>query len=409
MLRPSLRSVAVFDANSPTALAFTRSLGRAGVPVVVHAHDAWPVARFSRHATSFRRAPDPNEPDVFIPWLRDELRVGRIAIVAPTSDAIAFALAETRDAFPVEVGRALPRRERALDALLKGRFHAACARAGFATPWSFEPSSVEEARDRARELPYPVILKPKSHIGVGLERGAVVHDERELVRAYAPYPAPPGSQRVLARIPSLRLPMIQEYVPGALDSLLSVSGVIGANGRAIAFAGSRKLRQWPPTLGVGVAFESAFDDEAIARGVALAERVLGAGLFELEWIRDARDGALRAIDLNPRAYGQIALDVGRGLDLPLLWYRVAIGEEVPAIGAASAALRWLHAIPDAVEHAVAVTRGPHRLLKAREFLDEHAAPHVDVVHDRRDPLPTLRFATMMLRHPGALVRPFLSQ
>lgn len=407
-MRSPLRSVAVFDADSPTAVAFTRSLGRAGVPVTIHAREAWPVARFSRYATSFRRAPDPNEPDAFIPWLTDELKSGRISIVAPTSDAIAFALAETRELFREEVRRALPTRERALDALLKERFHAACARAGVATPWSFAPASIEEARDRARELPYPVILKPKSHIGVGLERGRVVHGQDELVRAFAPYPGLPGSRRVLERMPSLRLPLIQEYIPGALDNLLSVSGLLGPEGRAIAFAGSRKLRQWPPALGIGVAFESAFDADAIDRGVSLAERILGAGIFELEWIRDPRDGSLRAIDLNPRAYGQIALDIARGRDLPLLWYRIALGDDVPVIGAATTALRWFHAIPDAVEHAVAVTRGPNRWQRAKEFVAERTVAHVDVVHDPTDRLPTLRFATVMLRHPGGLLRPFLA-
>jgi hypothetical protein len=29
------------------------------------------------------------------------------------------------------------------------------------------------------------------------------------------------------------------------------------------------------------------------------------------------------------------------------------------------------------------------------------------VNDRRDPLPTLPFLAVMLRHPGGLVRPFL--
>ena len=38
---------------------------------------------------------------------------------------------------------------------------------------------------------------------------------------------------------------------------------------------------------------------------------------------------------------------------------------------------------------------------------EPRGPHVDVVNDFRDPLPSAPFLAVMLRHPGGLVRPFL--
>src|SRR5439155_241552 len=118
----------------PTALAFTRSLGRAGVPVRVYSQRRWPVARFSKHCGDFALCPDPDDAVRFLPWLEKELRSGRIELVAPTSDLIAFYLAELSDAIAGELRRRLPAPTAVLESLFKNRFDAACARLGFRVP-----------------------------------------------------------------------------------------------------------------------------------------------------------------------------------------------------------------------------------------------------------------------------------
>src|SRR5204862_334025 len=84
-------------------------------------------------------------------------------------------------------------------------------------------------------------------------------------------------------------------------------------------------------------------------------------------------------------------DIERGHDLPLLWYRSATGEAMQPCGPARQDLYWRHGVPHAV----------HR------FTQPHAKPalrHVDIVHDWSDPLPSIPFLALMLRHPRRLVR-----
>jgi predicted ATP-grasp superfamily ATP-dependent carboligase len=390
--------VGIFDADAPTALAFTRSLGRAGIPLRVYSPRRWPVARLSKHCTDFARCPDPANAADFMPWLERELLEGRIQLVAPTSDLIAFYLAELGQAFAPELR--LPAPAAVLDALFKDRFDAACARAGVRTPWAAYPASIEEACDRAGAYSYPAILKPKSHVGVGLERGNVVRDAEELRRAYRRYLIPPGQAPAAARYPELTLPMIQEYVPGTLDNLYSVSGVLDG-GRAVAVSASRKAAQWPPTLGIGIEFHCCTDGDLLSRGVEVAGRLLGRGIFEIELIHDGRVGDWVAIDLNPRAHGFISFDVARNNDLPLLWYRLASGLSVEPGGPARNDLVWRHALPFAVRRCV-------NFLKGRAEGGFRGAA-VDIVNDIRDPLPSAAFTAVMLRHPGGLVRPFLKE
>ncbi|GAC1345380.1 MAG: hypothetical protein NVSMB23_21450 [Myxococcales bacterium] len=395
-------TVGIFDADAPTALAFTRSLGRAGVPTRVYSPRRWPVARLSRYCTEFARCPKIEDAARFLPWLEQELRSGRIALVAPTSDLVAFYAAALETSFAPAFRDRLPARAAVLDALFKDRFDAACARLGFRTPWAAYPASVEEAHDRADAFPYPSILKPKSHVGVGLERGQVVRSADELRRAYRRYPIPAAQAAACAPYPELSLPMIQEYVPGTLANLYSVSGVLGPRGQVAAVSASRKTLQWPPTLGIGIEFHASADEELLARGSALASQLLGRGIFEVEFIRDARVGDLVAIDLNPRAHGFISFDIARRNDLPALWYRLATGERVLPAGRAREDLIWTHAVPWQARRWV------HRL-KGRKSAPDAAAPaarSVDIVNDLRDPLPSAPFLAVMLRHPGGLLRPF---
>ncbi|HWE25801.1 MAG TPA: hypothetical protein VG496_17815 [Myxococcales bacterium] len=389
--------VAIFDADAPPALAFVRSLGRAGVPHRVYSHRRWPVARCSRWCKEFARCPDPANAVEFVPWLESELRGGHIDLVAPVSDVVAYHVAMLDDAFAPALRARFEPAEGVLASLFKDRFDAACRQLGFATPWAAFPQSLEEARDCAGSFRYPAILKPKSHVGVGIARGEVVRDAGELREKYREYSLPPVEA---ARHPELALPMVQEYVPRALDNLFSVSGALGAGGEIVAAMASRKIAQWPPTLGIGIEFCALDARELVAQGAALAAGVLGRGIFEVELIRDGRDGRWVAIDLNPRAHGFIRLDIERGADLPLLWYRIATGETVAPVTVLRHDLAWRHGVPYAVQRTVRRLRGAPR--GGAQPLEA-----VDVIHDRADPLPSLPFVATMLRHPGGLVRPFL--
>ena len=141
--------VGIFDADAPPAIAFVRSLGRAGIPVRVYSHRRWPVSRYSLWCEEFARCPDPARGEEFVPWLRDEVRSGRVDLVAPTSDLIAYHVATLRDVFALELRTRFEPAEGVLASLFKDRFDAACRRLGFATPWAAFPRSVEEARDLA--------------------------------------------------------------------------------------------------------------------------------------------------------------------------------------------------------------------------------------------------------------------
>ena len=286
------------------------------------------MARLSRYASGFAACPEPQDADIFLPWLKAEVERGCIDLVAPTSDLMAFYMAEFPECFPKGQMEAMADAEAIRTVLLKDRFDLACQKHDLKAPKTLSPTSVQEAHDLADSLTYPVILKPRSHVGVGWARGAVAHTSEMLRQLFRPYPLRANCQRVIERYPELAWPLLQEYVPRALEHLYSISGILSATGEVLAWAGSQKTRQWPPTLGIGVVFEPWQAQAPVAQGLKFVQAVLKKGIFELELIFDPRTSEYVAVDLNPRAHGHISFDIARHNNLPLMWHQLAKGQRL---------------------------------------------------------------------------------
>jgi hypothetical protein len=136
--------------------------------------------------------------------------------------------------------------------------------------------------------------------------------------------------------------------------------------------------------------------------------VLGTGVFELEVLVDRETGAFGALDLNPRGFGQMSLDIALGNDLPMLWYNDVTGADLPTAPPRARRPRFWHdALGSYVGFGVRVLRGPRRVAIAGHALGRVRAPSVGAMHEWRDPVPGIRFGLGHLRHPRAFVRPFL--
>jgi predicted ATP-grasp superfamily ATP-dependent carboligase len=255
----------------------------------------------------------------------------------------------------------------------------------------------------ALEWGYPIILKPKSHLVVGsAERGRLVRDAAELRRRYYRYKVHPGQEGLAAIYPELCWPLIQQFVPSARRRVYSVSGVKDADGGVLAASVSYKREQWPPDVGVSTVQVACDDERILNAGLQVVNRMLSRGIFELELLADG--DRLYAIDLNPRAFGFIALDMARGADLPWLWFRSTMGETQ----------HWVRQTPNV---ALAARDGMvHFMRRFTARGARNGGPHeerrksplpratIPLLGDWSDPLPKLISHLYLLRHPRNLAR-----
>ena len=292
--------------------------------------------------------------------------------------------------------------------LFKDRFHAAMARVGFPVPPSGAPLTVDEAVELAAELTYPVVLKPRSHAGIGLRRGLVVRNEADLVATFRRFPMATGQDAVLAHDADVTLPIVQHYHELGTIDVVSISGYLARDGSLPALTHSRKVSQSPRRLGVGTMFEPVAPLPCTDAAIAAVREVLGTGVFELEVLVERASGAPAALDLNPRGFGQMSLDIALGRDLPVLWYNDITGSTLRTARPARRAPQFWHdAFGSYVGFAVRFLRGPRRGRIADHAWGRVMAPSVGAMHEWRDPLPGIRFGLGHLRHPRAFVRPFL--
>jgi D-aspartate ligase len=405
------RTVTVFDADIPPGVAFIRSLARAGVAVVVGVSMFATAGRFSHHTTQVRRCPSVRRTDEFVGWLGEELDRGTIDLIAPTSDYVSFCVAEALENAgrkSSDVGH--PDAARVRTALFKNEFATAMDEIGFPTPAWATPSSLDEAQAAAQRIGYPVVLKPRTHAGIGMFRGSVVRSDAELAMCFERQALTAGHTTVLAHDADVGLPIVQRYHDLGTVDVVSITGCLDEDGGVLALGHCRKLSQSPPRLGVGTMFEPIPEPPFTAAAVHAVREVLGSGLFELEVLVDRGTGEFWALDLNPRAFGQISLDIALGNDLPRLWYEELTGTELPSTPAVHPRPEFWHDTASTyAELAVRLLRGPDRRNTLDRARDRLSTPRVGAMFDRRDPLPGLVYGLQQVRHPRSFMKPILAK
>ncbi|MFW2336135.1 hypothetical protein [Ilumatobacter sp.] len=399
-----LPRLAVFDAELPPSIAFARSLGRHGVPVVAYSPRRFATTKLSRHVSARRSCPPVYETDEFVGWLIDEIAADRFDLIAMTSDFAAFNVMEAFERSGT-LPHGYPSPAAVRTCLFKDAFQKEMTSIGFPVPPAFDTTEVDEAIGFARSVGYPVVLKPRSHAGVGIERGTIAHDDDELREFFVPYELDEGQGAVLRHNPQLAYPLVQKLLDSDEHEVVSVTGVLGIDGEVLAVGHSRKLGRWPGRLGVGTIFEPTDPEPFTDHALDAVRSLLGRGIFELEVVVHRPTGEYWGIDLNPRAYGQIALDIGLGNDLPALWYESVTGVELPPVRPSRVQpTYWHQGVPVWVGAAVEVASGSGRADMVRQLYTHQRAPHVGSVSDLSDPLPGLAMGWSLLRHPRSLVR-----
>jgi D-aspartate ligase len=409
--------VALLDNFGSPTLAFASSLGPRGVPLHFYGRGA---GRWSRYSSRRSGCPPVEDANRFLPWLRRRVRSGEIQRVAPTTDLIAFYVSMLREDFAPEVRRTIPPLIELERSLIKTRFGAACARTGQAVPITEAPDDAGAGIATAGRLGFPLMMKPKSHLLVGDERGRLLNDVRELRKYYRPYEIAPGRESLAERYPELLWPLLQKYVPSARTRVFSVSGYKDLDGGIIAASLSCKRRQWPPDTGISTSQISADDARVLSRGLQTVDKLVSCGIFELELLESGPE--LLAIDLNPRAFGFIDLDIARGNDLPWLWFestlRPLTAERATGVAGNGALLTAPPPtpLPPVIECRLPIPYTISRFINTLLGTGSADETGPDAVTASRvipmlgqwsDPLPMLLANMRQLRHPGSLVRPYV--
>jgi len=367
-----------------TGLAVTRSLGRAGVPVLGLDDERGGLGQHSRHLAGLGLVPGPDVADGQA--LADHLAAlgpsfATRPVLMPTNDDWVLALARHRKQLEPHYRYPFAALDVVQRALGKTALYRACEALGVAIPPTWYLDGDASPEQVAAQVPYPCVLKPDDSRGFYTAFRAkvfVVQDAAAFVARCAE-----------AAAYGLTL-VAQQWVSTAPGGFWSVASYLSAGGAARGVFTGRKLEQWPPDFGTSCLADARWDPAIAAAGVAVLRELGYHGISEIEFVQDASDGRLLLLlDINTRAWKWVGLPVAAGVDLPLLAYRDAVGDPFDS-GPQRDGVRWTFLrdyLP--LVRAGAATVPEEQVTKTEwtALLAGRPSDLVDAVHDPDDPEP----------------------
>ena len=349
------------------------SLAKRGVEVHVGDNSSLAMARFSRYVRSFTRLPDFfSEPQKYIDAVGAAMLRSGAKVLLPCFEDVELVIRH-RDLLPADCLIAVPAlddwavAEDKLDYV--ERVHAA----GCPVPETWRVDSREQLQELAKRVAFPLVVKVRMGNGA---RGVEIVDR------------PEGLEEAFFGIvddydlPQHRWPVVQQGLTGKKYKL---DGVFD-RGRCVGTGTYRILR----CKGAGRFGTSTYrinDEFPELTGYCIRafEALNWHGMFNTDWICDD-EGVPRLIDINGRLSGGVAVPTLAGMDLPWLWYQLAIGRETVETlrQQTGVRVRWL--LGDAIGLVEHILAG-----KAREAL-AILRPVPGCRHDDfawSDPLPLL--------------------
>lgn len=311
----------VFALDSMTGLQTARILARRGIPVIA-------IAKDPRHPCCRTRVCDriltADTASVELIHALESLgpTLGRKAVLYPCDDMSVLLVSRHRERLVDWFHVALPAPDVVETLMDKRRFYAFARETGLPVPGTFYLHGEPDAKDAARELTFPCIVKPpiktlqwQRHTTAKVLRAA---DADELVRLY----------RKCAGWAELL--MAQEWIEGPDASLYSCNCYFDGKGEPLVTFVARKLRQWPPEIGTSCLGEECRNDVVLETSLRLFRSANYRGLGYVEMKRDERTGRHYIIEPNVgRPTGRSAIAEAGGVELLYTMYCDAVGSPLP--------------------------------------------------------------------------------
>ena len=315
----------VLDGHLKSALSIVRSLGQKNIPVYVGSERKTGMALHSKYVSGKFMYPSPyRDQDAFVRTIKAEaVRLGGKPVIYACSDATLLLLYEARESLEEYVTLVFPE-ERSMEiAFDKGGTYSLARVSSVPTMTTHLMETREEVERLAKDLVYPVVVKPRHSViwkdGKGIFGSArFVHTPEELLVAFSNY-----------REKTAEAPLIQPYIEGeeyGVEMLVEV-------GKPYAMVTHHRLRSLSPTGGASVLKETMEEGEVRtqleAYATLLVEKLSWTGPVMVEFKIDSDTREPLLMEINGRFWGSLPLSVFSGVDMPYLYYKAVTENEIP--------------------------------------------------------------------------------
>lgn len=268
-------------------MGIVRSLGAAGVPVLVIDTDADSPAMRSRFGAKLVCAK--LEGAGFIDRLLELAKEwDGAAMLFVTEEKSVIAVSENRLRLAPRFHVRMPAHERLMQLMHKQGFQQLAEACAAPVPKTVRLQSLADL-PLAAQLSYPCVFKPSQKdyaYGARFKKAYKVGSAAELDALYREI------HPVTADM------VVQEWIEGADSEIYFCLQYIGADGEPVSSFAGRKIRSWPPRIGGTASCTAAWDDaEQLKEMTSGFFRQVGfTGMGSMEYKRDQRDGRFYMVE-----------------------------------------------------------------------------------------------------------------
>lgn len=304
------------DYIGTTGLPLVRALGRARHECDV----AWPYRRTRRLIRSrfigrlHHVDPPTTHPEAYGQQVLELCRIHRHDVLIPLSLDAVVALLPLHEQLSQVTSCLLPPARGLKTGNDKLETFRLCQELGIPTPRTIPLSGKDDLNNAAKDLGYPLVLKPRENFG-GARGVRVVGDAAELSAAYhAAVEACGGEAPIL----------LQEFIPGYTHDACAIA----AHGEVTQIVTQVRKLMYPAGGGVGAIVFTTHNPCVEDLALRFLESLTWNGPAQIEFRLDKRDGQLKLIELNPRFWGTLDASIRAGIDFPSIYCDLALGRPI---------------------------------------------------------------------------------
>ena len=275
------------------ALGLARQVYEKGIEVILLLDTKWAVARFSKAIAKYYLYDSEEQLHQVIMQLR---LPHKATLLFPTNDESVEHLSSHYIEYATHFAMGIPNPELVNLFNDKRNAYQFAKSHDIPCPRCWYPNTMENVQNIAKNLPYPVVVKPgimySFHATFGKKAYRCDNAEQLL--------------SIFSRIKEVNYPietiLIQEFLSGGPQHLYSY-GVFAANGQSKVALIANRIRQNPMDFGNSTTFAVTCDIPQIAeQSIKLLRMVSYFGLGEVEWMYDPATDTYKFLEINTRAW-----------------------------------------------------------------------------------------------------------
>jgi D-aspartate ligase len=304
------------DGRIQSCLPVIKALRQAGHHVTIAESDPLCAGFFSRYPHRRIRHRDPRkDPDGFLTDLEMHLSSGQYDVLIPILDVTAELVSKNKAELEKYVRIPLVDYPTFMLARDKSKTMKIAQSLKLPCPKTCYPEETE-IEEIARQVEYPVLIKP--NISVGARGLTKARDSLELKKLYP---------IILSHYGPCT---IQEYIPQT-DLQYKAQFLLDSQREVKAWIVYSKIRHYPLEGGVSALNCTVFREDITFLGYKLLKAMNWYSYADIDLIADPRDGLVKIMEVNPRITGSVKICFEAGVDFANMLVALALGREVEPV------------------------------------------------------------------------------